>query len=171
MSNNAAALTRMLIAERPSLLRRLARIVGSDPFAEDVAQSLFLRVQAVRDHPPIVNMRSFLFRLASNLAIDHLRASRRHNAVFSADVDVTDIPSATPSVEARLLDQEKLRRIAAVVETMPLRCRQVFVLIKVEERSVAEAAGQLGISQDMVRKHIRHALLLCHRALASDEAE
>lgn len=170
MPNNAAALTRMLIAERASLLRRLARIVGSDPAAEDVAQSLFLRVQSVREHPPIVNMRSFLFRLASNLAIDHLRASSRHNAVFPADADVTDIPSTTPSVEARLLDQEKLRRIAAAVETMPLRCRQVFVLIKVEERSVAEAAGQLGISQDMVRKHIRHALVLCHRALASDEA-
>ncbi|KTR83728.1 RNA polymerase subunit sigma-24 [Novosphingobium barchaimii] len=171
MPDNAAALTRLLIAERRSLVRWLARYVGNGMAAEDVIQNLYLRVQTIRHHPPIANKRSFLFRLASNLAIDHLRASRRYDAIFSADADGSYMPSAVPSAETRLLDREKLRRIAAAVETMPLRCRQVFVLIKVEERSVAEAAGQLGISQDMVRKHIRHALVLCHRALASDEFE
>ncbi|MDO7836265.1 RNA polymerase sigma factor [Sphingobium sp. HBC34] len=171
MSTNAIALSRLLIAERASLVRWLTRIVGSGPAAEDVAQSLYIRIQNVRDHPPIVNTRSFLFRLASNLAIDHLRSVRRHEAVFPADADTSQASCTVPSAEARVLDQEKLCRIAAAVDTMPLRCRQVFVLIKFDELSVAEAAARLGISQDMVRKHIRHALVICHQALANDEVE
>ncbi|AUW57584.1 RNA polymerase subunit sigma-24 [Sphingobium sp. SCG-1] len=170
MPTNAIALSRLLIAERPSLVRWMARIVGSEPAAEDVAQSLYIRVQTVRDHPPIVNKRSFLFRLALNLAVDHLRSARRHDARFADNVNTSHVASAEPNAEVRLLDQEKVRRIAAIVETMPLRCRQVFVLIKLDELSVAETATRLGISQDMVRKHIRHALQICHRTLAGDQS-
>ncbi|KFD27439.1 RNA polymerase sigma factor [Sphingobium yanoikuyae] len=168
MPTNAVALSRLLIAERSSLVRWVARIVGNEPAAEDVAQNLYLRVQGIEDHPSIVNKRSFLFRLASNIALDHVRVTRRHDELFAGDVDASHIASPEPSVETRLLDQEKVRRIAGIVETMPLRCRQVFLLIKIDGLSVAETAARLGISPDMVRKHIRHALQLCHQALAGD---
>lgn len=169
MPTNAIALSRLLIAERPSLVRWVTRIVGNGHAAEDVAQSLYIRVLTVEDHPPIIDKRSFLFRLASNLAIDHLRSTRRHDLLFAGNMDASHIPSAEPSAEVRLLDQEKVSQIAAVVETIPMRCRQVFVLIKLDELSVSETASCLGISQDMVRKHIRHALQICHQALAGDQ--
>lgn len=169
MPTNAIALSRLLAAERSSLVRWVARIVG-EPSAEDVAQSLYLRVQRIEDDPPIVNKRSFLFRLARNLAVDHVRAERRHGALFETDMDAPHVPSTEPSPEARLLDREKLARIAVAVERMPLRCRQVFVLIRFDELSVPETAARLGISQDMVRKHIRHALQICHKSLADPPA-
>ncbi|WP_313436440.1 sigma factor [Novosphingobium sp.] len=75
MSSNASTLTRLLLLERPSLLRLAQRIVGSAPAAEDVTQSLWFRVQRVGDDPPIVNERAFLYRLATNLATDHVRAA------------------------------------------------------------------------------------------------
>lgn len=165
MPTNAVALSRLLTAERSALVRWVSRIVG-EPAAEDVAQSLYLRIQRVQDDPPIINKRSFLFRLAHNLAIDHARAERRRRDVFEDGVDASDADSAEPSAESRLLDREKLARIAAAVEAMPLRCRQVFVLIKLDGLSVAETADRLGVSQDMVRKHVRHALEICHRSLA-----
>ncbi len=168
MPTNAVALSRLLAAERSSLVRWVARIIGSEPAAEDVAQNLYLRVQGIEDHPPIINKRSFLFRLASNLALDHVRVTRRHDELFAGDVDASHVASAEPSAETRLLDREKVRQIASIVETMPLRCRQVFLLIKIDGLSVAETAVCLGISQDMVRKHIRHALQFCHQALAGD---
>lgn len=169
MPTNAVALSRLLAAERSSLVRWVARIVGQ-PAAEDVAQSLYLRVQRVEDDPPIVNKRAFLFRLARNLAVDHARAERRHGALFGTNMDTRHVPSEEPSAETRLLDREKVRRLAAAVELMPLRCRQVFVLIKLDELSVPETAERLGISQDMVRKHVRHALQICHGSLSDPPA-
>ena len=165
MPINSFALSRLLIAERPSLLRRLVRILGNDAAAEDVAQALWLRIQKVEDEPPIVNKRSFLFRLASNLAIDHLRAERRKDALFTSDEAAGGVAAPEPNAETRLLDLEKLRLLDAAVATLPLRCRQVFTLIKIDELSIPETARRLGISEDMVRKHIRHALSLCHAAL------
>jgi len=165
MPTNTLALTRLLIAERPSLLRRMVSIVGSEPAAEDVAQALWLKIQRVEDDPPIVNKRSFLFRLASNLAIDHLRLERRRNTLFIDDGAAATIAAQEPDAETRLLDMEKLRLLDAAVATMPMRCRQVFMLIKVDERSIPETAAELGISEDMVRKHIRHALVLAHAAV------
>jgi len=169
MSTNAVALSRLLATERPSLVRWVARIVG-EPAAEDVAQNLYLRVQRIEDDPPIVNKRSFLFRLARNLAVDHARAERRHRTLFQTDAETGHIASDEPSAETRLLDREKVRRLAAAVEGMPLRCRQVFVLIKLDDLSVPETAVRLGISQDMVRKHVRHALQICRRSLIDPPA-
>lgn len=169
MPTNAVALSRLLTAERASLVRWVARIAG-DPAAEDIAQSLYLRVQRVDDDPPIVNKRSFLFRLARNLAVDHIRAERRHGTLFEADMDARHVPSDEPSAETCLLDREKMQILAVAIERMPLRCRQVFVFIKLDELSVADAAARLGISQDMVRKHIRHALQICHRSLSDPPA-
>lgn len=171
MPTNVAALSRLLITERHSLVRWVARIVGSEPAAEDVAQSVYLRVQMIADHPPILNKRSFLFRLASNVALDYVRAARRHDDLFIGGVDPSQVASREPNIETRLLDQEKVHHIARIVETMPLRCRQVFTLIKIDGTSVTETASRLGISQDMVRKHIRHALQICHQALTDDGAE
>ena len=169
MLTNAVALSHLLTSERTSLVRWIARIVG-DLAAEDIAQSLYLRVQRVDDDPPIVNKRSFLFRLARNLAVDHIRAERRHGTLFEADMNAQQVSSDEPSAETRLLDREKIQILAVAIERMPLRCRQVFVLVKLDDLSVAETAARLGISQDMVRKHIRHALQICHRSLNDPHA-
>ncbi|PZR86803.1 MAG: hypothetical protein DI537_27790 [Stutzerimonas stutzeri] len=68
MSTNAVALMRLLLNERPSLLRLAQRIVGTAPAAEDVTQSLWLRIQRVEDDPPIANKRAYLNKLATNLS-------------------------------------------------------------------------------------------------------
>lgn len=169
MSTNAIVLSRLLVTERATLIRWISRIIGNEPTAEDITQALYFRVQTVKDVPPIRNKRSFLFRLASNLALDQLRSMRRHDRLFAAADDVSHMADATPDIEAHLLDREKLRCIAATVDHMPARCRQVFVLVRLDGLSVADTANRLGISHDMVRKHLRHGLQLCQRAIADDE--
>ena len=81
MPTNARAISRLIVAERPSLLRFVQRIVGSGANAEDVTQSLWLRAQRIADVPPIANPRAYLYRLAANLAIDHLKSETRRSQV------------------------------------------------------------------------------------------
>ena len=90
MLNNARALTRILLMERPSLLRLAERIVRDRPTAEDVTQSLWIRVQGIDDDPPIVNKRAYLFRLASNMAIDRAKAGQRQNALFLSLIHISE---------------------------------------------------------------------------------
>lgn len=170
MPSNAVALSRLLVAERPSLLRLARRIVGSLPAAEDVTQSLWLRVQRVEDEPPIVNKRAFLYRLTTNLALDQVRADRRYGAL----IDTVDAPpeadDARPSAETSLIDRERLRRLEAALEELPLRCRQVFTLRRIDGLPADEVAARLGITLNAVAKHVRIAVRHCHARMQDDLA-
>jgi RNA polymerase sigma-70 factor (ECF subfamily) len=158
MPTNAVALSRLLIAERPSLVRRLARMLGSEPAAEDVAQSLYLKVQRVQDDPPIMNKRAFLNRLATNLATDWLRAEKRHDALFEVIDPAPEVACEAPLIDRQMLDREQLERLMAGVEELTPRCRQVFLMRKFEELQVNEIARRLGITRSMVARHMENAL-------------
>ncbi|MFT3966178.1 MAG: sigma-70 family RNA polymerase sigma factor [Sphingobium sp.] len=168
MPTNAAALTRLLLRERPSLLRLAQRIIGDTPAAEDVTQSLWFRVQRVEDEPPIVNKRAFLYRLTANLATDQARGDRRHGALFEPGELPEDVADDQPSAETRMMDQERVRRFEAALEELPLRCRQVFTLRRIDGLPADEVARRLGITLNAVAKHVRIAVRHCHQRMQKD---
>jgi RNA polymerase sigma factor (sigma-70 family) len=168
MSTNSVALTRLLLRERPSLLRLAQRIVGDALAAEDVTQSLWFRVQRVEDNPPIVNKRAFLYRLAANLATDQARGDRRHGALFEMGDLPEDVADDQPSAERQMMDQERVRQLEAALEELPLRCRQVFTLRRIDGLAADEVAGRLGITLNAVAKHVRTAVRHCHERMQSE---
>lgn len=158
MPTNAMALSRLLLTERSSLLRLVRRIVGNRPAAEDVTQSLWFKVQRVEDDPPIIYKRAFLYRLAANLATDRVRADQRYNALFEMEEPARDVPHDAPSAEQRLLDREQLDRLMGAVDELTPRCREVFILRKLEDVPVSEICQRLGITRSMVARHMDNAL-------------
>jgi RNA polymerase sigma factor (sigma-70 family) len=158
MPTNAVALTRLLVRERPSLLRLARRIVGDAPAAEDVTQSLWLRIQGIEDDPPILHKRAFLYRLAANLATDRARTERRYDSLFEMGEPVRDVPHDAPSAERQLLDREQLDLLMCAVDDLSPRCREVFILRKLEDMPVHAICQRLGISRSMVARHMDNAL-------------
>ncbi|MCP1469675.1 RNA polymerase sigma-70 factor (ECF subfamily) [Sphingobium sp. OAS761] len=161
MLTNAASLTRLLIDERPSLLRLARRIVGSEAVAEDVAQSLWLKVQQIADHPPIANKHAYLFRLARNLAADHAKADRRRAALFEAGPLPEELADGSPLAERQLLDREALLLVEAAVAELSPRCREILHLRRIEGLPASEIALRLGISRQMVTRYIAQAMEHC----------
>lgn len=169
MSRNAAALSRVLIAERPSLIRLARGIVGNRHAAEDIAQAAWLRIQRVEDHPPITDKRGFLYRLILNLATDQRRAALRQDRLFEAGDLPEDVACLAPDAETILINRDLLARMGKVIEELPPRCREVFVMRKIDGLSPAEIATRLGITTNMVAKHVRIALLHCLDHLEQDD--
>lgn len=56
-------------SEHKALVRRLRKLIGNDA-AQDVAQKVWIKIQTVRDSPPIHNQHAYLHRLAHNVAVD-----------------------------------------------------------------------------------------------------
>lgn len=158
MTTNATALSRLLIAERQMLLRAVRRIVGSEPMAEDVAQSLWLKIQRIDDDPPIRNQRGFLYRLARNLALDQMRGEKVRGALFLGTDTPPDVAADAPSALATLLGQEDLARVDAAIETLPPRCRQALYLRRIEQLPAHEVAQRMGVSRQMVARYIAQAM-------------
>lgn len=168
MPTNAIALTRLLLAERSSLVRVARKIVGSEPAAEDVAQTVWLRIQRIEDDPPIANRRAFLYRLTRNLAFDRAKAERTHAALF-ADGLPSEVADDGPLPERAMLDREELARVSAAIGDLPARCREALMLRRIEGLSPAQIGARMGISRQMVARYVAQAIEQCLDRLADED--
>ncbi len=157
MSINATALSRLLLAERQSLLRQLSRLVGRDG-AEDVAQKLWLKVQAVRDDPPILNKRAYLRRLAHNVAVDHIKSDRRKTAVAQHAEALLWGQDHEPGPDRIVESRETLQRVRDALAGLPEPTRTILHLTRMEGLTQRETAERVGVSSTTVENHLRRAL-------------
>lgn len=152
---------------RTALLRFLTRRVGHDD-APDLLQEAFIRMARAKTDPHSVrNDKAFLFQVASNLAADHGRESRRRSRLLTGDeIDaILDIPDDTArpadAAQARLEGQSLARALAE----MPPRRADAFRLSRLEGLSHQAIAARLGVSVRTVEAEIRMALDHCAERL------
>jgi RNA polymerase sigma factor (sigma-70 family) len=143
----------------------IARRVGDAALAADIAQDAYLRLLSLPDNTVILNPKSYLFAIASNLIIDHARGSAaRHEVPTPTDMAET-VVDPTPRAEARMLSGEALDILRHAVETLPPRTREVFELQRFEQLSYIEIAEHLGIARNTVMVHMARALAHCRDAI------
>lgn len=147
------------------LLSFLTLRLGSRDQATDVVQETFLRVFSQQSSRPILNPRAFLYRTATNITIDLFRRQQRQSPRFVDLEEAQACPSGYPDQERILAGKEQLRRLSQAIIDLPPRCRQVFMLYKLKGKSQKEIADRLGISRNMVEKHIMNAMDHCRRRL------
>ncbi len=171
MPSNTATLTRLLLAERPSLLRLVLRIVGSKPAAEDITQTLYLKVQQVEDDIRIDDPRAYLFRLASNLALDHRRFQGRRDAMQTEIENLLWVEDDSPSVERTVLARDELQRVSQAVALLGEPTRTIFYLNRFKNLPQRAIAAQFGVSTTIVERHIRRALQALAQAREEPQEE
>ena len=132
----------------------LRRTLRRDADADEIAQEAMLRIWNARGSVSLDTARPLLFRIASNLAIDRLREHQRWR--FS---DIADAPqeAETISAERIVAAREELAVIEAAIAALPDNCRAAFVSSRVDGKTHAEIAGEMGISKSMVEKHVAEA--------------
>lgn len=168
MPSNATSLTRLLIAEHKSVLRQVRRLVGKES-AEDVAQKLWLKIQKIRDYPPIENKRAYLHRLARNIAIDHLQSDRRQAAVAERAEALLWGVDFELGPERIIESRDMLDRIRAVIVALPEPTRTILRLTRLEGKTQRETAEHVGVSTTTVENHLRRALAELSRVRDGDE--
>lgn len=143
------------------LLRFARRRLGGAHAADDLVQEACLRFTRV-DGSSIASPRAFLYRILANLVLDHQRRQIRQPV---DDLDFTDAADASPDAETALIWRERLAILSRAVEELPPRCRECFVLRRFDDLSQDEIARRMGISRNMVEKHLRAATLHCAKRL------
>ncbi len=152
MSSNASTLTDLLIRERPALLRRVQRILGSDGSAEDVIQAIWFKARGVDASVTIDNPRAYLYRLATNLATDQGRERSRQTRLLVWG------PDEVLSTEEQAMAQDELQRVLAAADHLPEPTRTIFRLNRLQGLTQAEIARRRGVSVTTVENHVRAAL-------------
>jgi RNA polymerase sigma-70 factor (ECF subfamily) len=118
---------------------------------DDVVQESYLRLWKARALQPIRSAKSFLFRIASNLAVDTVRRRR-----FSPIDDVTDfaglfVMDDGPDAAASAARQQEIELLVEAIDALPDRCREIFILRKLRGVSQKDIAARLGLSEQTVQ--------------------
>ena len=131
--------------------------------ADDVVQEAFTRVLALRHAGrPIEKLRAVLHRTAYNLVIDASRRRKvRNHEDLDAQAEDTLHAARSTQPEERLCAAQRAAAMLATIEALPPRCREAFVLYKIDGLSQAEVARQMGISVNMVERHVMRGMDAC----------
>lgn len=147
----------------------LARL-GSGEEAEDAAQETFTRMM-VRHNSTLAlrSPRSYLFRTARNLLTDLLRTrNTRSKYMTTADIEEQASSVKTPEEAADLRERQKLAQKA--LAGLPPRCREVFLLHRLEKLTYRQIAEKLDISPRTVEHHVANAVFQLRKTLSRDDS-
>lgn len=146
-------------AYHPKIVRYMARLVGERE-AEDLAQEVFLKVnRGIKDFRGDSQLSTWLYRIATNTAIDKIRsASYRLEAELSdlEDSDQAEDSDLWTGEEALSLEQQLMREemyecFLDFVKRLPPGYRSIIVLSELENLPNREIADILGLSLDVVK--------------------
>lgn len=112
-----------------------------------------------------VTLDAYVFQVAANVARDRLAQARRRDIVVFDTEATEQLACCEPGAEAAAVASERLRLLANAVDELPPRCREVFLMSRLDGLSNGEIGTRLGISRNMVEKHVMRALLHCRRRL------
>lgn len=135
------------------LLAYLTRLVKSQIFASEILQEAFIRIWKHRQNiNPERSFRSYLFRIAENLVYDFFRKAARDQKLETALINrACDEYS---HVEETFCSKEHLQLLQDAINTLPSKRRQVFQLVKIEERSYEEVSELLRVSTSTINDHV-----------------
>jgi RNA polymerase sigma-70 factor (ECF subfamily) len=143
---------------RPQILGYLTRLAGERE-AEDLTQIVMLKISAgLPDFLGKSSLATWIYRIATNTAIDRLRTAR-NDAVEPRAVEEGDLPldAAAPSAESTAIRGEMNACIDEFIERLPESYKTVMVLSELEGFKNAEIAAILGLSLDTVKIRLHRA--------------
>lgn len=152
---------------REALRRHLDRIVRDEGASGDLVQEVFLRVWTRPEQwEGRGAVRAWLFRIATHLALNHLRSQRRRRelpllpAPDDEETDrvpgwMLDAASLGPEAVAELAEQRRL--LTGLIDHLPEEKRELLRMVAEEGLEVREAAARLGIPEGTARSRLHYA--------------
>jgi RNA polymerase sigma-70 factor (ECF subfamily) len=147
----------LLEKHRNSVIHFLYRMVQNQAIAEELAQEVFLRVYRSREtYEPTAKFTTWLFRITTHLALNHVRDRRNDKLNDSIDEKIEDgaprqLPAREANVEERLLRDARLGEVRKAIEELPDKQRGAVLMHKYQEMEYSQIAAVLGCSESAVK--------------------
>jgi RNA polymerase sigma-70 factor (ECF subfamily) len=156
------AITDLVGRYQHRLYRFLVRMVGDPATAEDLFQQTWIRLmEKIGSYDARRNFEAWLFAIARNLAIDHLRRCRGislDELDDSGQAPVERLVAGGPDVLSQLLDFERGALLAAAIEELPAIHREVLTLRFEEDMKLEQIAEVAGVPLSTVKSRLHRAL-------------
>lgn len=159
----AERITRLFSEHNESLVRFLSARLHSVQEAKEVAQEAYVRLLSLDDSGAVSFLRAFLFKTAANLAVDRLRSRQRQRQAMNAGLCDELREVTRPDHEAA--QAEEVEIVRRLIGELPPKCRQVFLLHRIQGEDFPQIAKRMNLSERMVRHYVLRAVLYCRAGL------
>jgi len=168
-AGEAAAFDELFRRWSGPLLRYLERMVRDLPTAEELVQEAFFRVHRARDrYSPDARFSTWLYRIATNLALNELRRPRRKASHRSTEAeDAPELAAQSPATDDVVDARRQGAAVGAALGQLPEKQRAALCLTAVEGLSYAEVAEALDVTEKAVKSLVHRARASLARKLAA----
>ena len=150
---------------QPVLFRNVLHRIRDADAAHDIVQETFLRVWQHRASlQPNLSFLAYIFRISRNLVLD---AAKHRDVRRSLESEIPQTSSAGDNPEAATELSMLEERLSEVVRQLPTKCREIFLLSRMEGMSNAEISGKLRLSEKTIENQITRALKVMRKKLHS----
>jgi RNA polymerase sigma factor (sigma-70 family) len=150
-----------------ALKRFIKRFTSASHNVDDFAQETFLKGFAAELRMQINDPKAFLFKIAKNVALTEVRKDARSPRGYIKNVDdisqILDEDQAT--AEDWLDGRKKLILFSKAVAQLTPRCREAFLMRRIDNLQYKQIANRMDISVSAVEKHVTTGLLKCNKYL------
>jgi RNA polymerase sigma-70 factor (ECF subfamily) len=145
---------------RRPMMNFMFRMAHNSAAAEDLAQEVFLRVYRSREsYEASAKFTTWLYRIATNLAVNHARDTRHDRPENTVSLDepddesgrTLDLPDRTPSAEESIVQRERVAAIRRRVQALPERQRVAVVMHKYQQMEYRQIADVLKLSESATK--------------------
>ena len=157
-AGDEASFDLLLQKYRSPLVNFLFRMVRDRSTAEDLAQEVFLRVYRARaQYSPSAKFTTWLFRIATNLALNSVRDNRHRQMDVSIDVPAGEdeapmqLPSRDMRIDEHMVERDRSEFIRKTIAALPEKQRVAVLLHKYEEMDYADIAKILDCSESALK--------------------
>jgi RNA polymerase sigma-70 factor (ECF subfamily) len=159
-----AAFDELITRWHQPLWRYLRRLSSSDDAARDIAQDTWIRVfRGIARLRDPAKLRSWLFGVARNVAMDQLRS--QYSQMPRVEVDLDSIAAEEPDVNL----EEEFATLEVGLESLPIVERETLTLFYLRELSLEEIAGLVEVPLGTVKSRLFRARRMLRRELKGDE--
>lgn len=131
----------------------VTKLVGDKETAKDITQEAYAKCIELDSNKEI--NRSFLYKVAKNIVIDESRKNKKISQIEFQE-EIYFIPKDEQPDEI-VLETNQYENLMKIVETLPNRSKEAFLLHTIDGYSRKEIASMMGISPNAVEKHIIRA--------------
>ena len=145
---------------RRPMVSFMYRMLHNSAAAEDLAQEVFLRVYRSREsYEASAKFTTWLYRIASNLAMNHARDTRHERPENTVSLDepndetgtTVDVPDGSLSAEELIVRRERMAAIRKRVQALPERQRSAVIMHKFQQMDYRQIADVLKLSESATK--------------------
>jgi RNA polymerase sigma-70 factor (ECF subfamily) len=165
-SGDDSAFSYLVQKYRRQMVSYMYRMCHNPAAAEELAQEVFLRVYRARSsYEASAKFNTWLYKIATNLAVNHARDTRHERPESTVRLDepdqetgaMIDLPDASLTAEEHLLRRERMAAIRQRVQALPERQRIAVIMHKYQQMDYREIGEVMKLSESAVKSLLYRA--------------